>query len=147
MNKKILCALPLSFLVIACSQQARVPPPEGCEQRTPKLTCTKNRDQDGTPFVNVTPASRNSGWKVVPFNVCVNPQDKLEINILGSARAPGTVVTYPKNGTDNWVNGNNFSNNKKIILTVPPKPDDRGHADYNIMSTGSGCIDPRLTYN
>jgi len=146
MNKKILCVLPLSLLVVACGSQQGLVVTQACEKRTPKPVCTPNRDRNGTPFVNVTPHSDPSKWKVVPFNVCVKAQDKLVINILGPTRSPGTVVTYPKKSTDRWVYGDNSSDKEKIFITVPPKPDDRDHADYNIISVGDGCVDPRFTY-
>lgn len=141
MNKKILCVLPFSFLVVACNQQALVTS-QSCEKKTPDTHCTPNSGPNG-PFVNVTPNS----WLVVPSNVCVTEGDTLEIRIQGPTPEPGTVVTYPKKGFGNWVFGSNSSDEKKITLTVPPKPEDQDYTDYYIMSVGDGCIDPRITYN
>lgn len=142
MNKKILCVLPFSFLIVACNQQALVTP-QSCEQRTPETQCTPNHDPNGMPFVNVTP----NGWVVAPLNVCVAEGDKLNIRILGPKHNPGTVVTYPKKGSGNWVFGSNISDEKTITLTVPPEPEDQDYTDYYIMSVGDGCVDPRATYN
>ena len=145
MNKKILCVLPLSLLVVACSSQQGQVSPQSCEHRKPKEQCTPS-GPDGKPFVNVTPHKDPSKWKIVPLNVCVKAQDELEIRILGPAQAPGTMVTYPKDSADKWVYGSNADNKEKIIVTVPPKPDDSNYSDYNIISVGNGCVDPRATY-
>ena len=146
MNKKILCVLPLSLLVVACTGQQGLVTTQACEKLEIKKTCSPNRGRNNMPFVNVTPHKDPSKWQVAPPNVCVKAGDKLEIRILGSTRAHGTVVTYPKKDNPDWVFGSNSSNDKKIFLEVPPKPDDKNHADYYIMSAGDGCIDPRATY-
>ena len=146
MNKKILCVLPLSFLVVACGSQQGLVASQGCEKITPNPVCQPSRGPNGMPFVNVTPHKDPSKWQVVPRNVCVKAGDELEIRILGPARAQGTVVTYPKKDNPNWVFGSNSSNDKKIFLKVLPKPAGKDHVDFNIISVGNGCIDPRATY-
>jgi len=141
MNKKILCALPLSFLLSACSQPGLVKV-DGCaEPRVPK-NCVDNSGAGTTPFVNVTP----KGWLVVPLNVCVKAGDKLEIRFKGNPKS-NTLGTVPKGNTDIWLLGRNSSSKKTIVLTVPEGPKKGDYVDYSILSTTEGCVDPRVTYN
>jgi len=142
MNKKILYALPLSFLIGACSQSGLVKV-GGCVNRPiPKGDCVDNSGGGTTPFVNVTPR----GWVVAPLNVCVKAGDKLEIRFKGNPRS-NTLGTIPKGSSDIWLVGRNSSEKDKVVLTVPGGPKKGTKVNYTILSTTEGCADPRVTYN
>jgi hypothetical protein len=141
MNKKILlCALPLSFLVGACSQPGLVKV-EGCVVRHTPKNCVDNSGAGKNPFVNVTPR----GWVVTPLNVCVKAGDELEIRFKGNPKS-NTLGTIPKGNTDIWLVGRNSNEKGQIVLKVPPGPSKGTSFDYTILSTTEGCVDPRVTY-
>lgn len=142
MNKKILCVLPLSFLVVACTSQQGLMSLGGCETRRPTEHCVDNRAGGTTPFVNVT----TKGWKVAPPNVCVSAGDTLEIRFQGPTPAPNTLGTIPIGSAAFWLVGRNSPDDEMIVLTVPDGPGRGDYFDYAILSESNGCVDPRATY-
>ncbi len=141
MNKKILCVLPLSFLVGACSQPGQVKV-DGCVARPAKNNCVDNRGGGKHPFVNVTPR----GWVVAPLNVCVKAGDELEIRFNGNPKL-NTLGTIPKGNTDIWLVGRNSKEKGQIALKIPTGPTKGTSFDYTILSATEGCVDPRITYD
>ena len=141
MNKKILCVLPLSFLVVACgSQEAKVIAP-GCVDRPapPNQKCVS---QGTTPFVNVTP----NGWVVAPRNLCVTAGGTVEIRFLGATPpALNSMLAVPKGKPTLWLIGSNSSDAGKIVLSVPVGLETGDSFDYGILSENDGCVDPRFT--
>jgi hypothetical protein len=141
MNKKILCAIPLSLLVVACFHQEVTTVP-GCVKHSPAKDCEVTDPGGTTPFFNVTP----NGWKVEPTNVCVNAGDTLEIRFLGPAPTLNTIGTMPYGNAEFWLIGSNSSDEKKISLTVPEGPEEGTSFDFAILSESDGCVDPRITF-
>jgi hypothetical protein len=141
MNKKILCAIPLSLLVVACGHQ-EVTTVAGCVKRPATEHCEDTDPGGTTPFVNVTP----NGWVVAPTNVCVTAGDTLEIRFPGSARTLNTIATMPYGNAEFWLIGSNSSHKNTITLTVPAGPKKGDSFDYAILSKSDGCVDPRITY-
>ena len=141
MNKKILCAIPLSLLAVACGHQAATTFP-GCVDPPISVSCTPT-GTGTTRKVKVTP----KGWVVVPTNACVTAGDSIEIHFLGRARTPNTLATVPHGNSEFWLIGNNSSEGNKITLTVPAGPEKGTSFDYAILSKSDGCVDPRFTYD
>ena len=141
MNKKILCAIPLSLLAVACGHQEVTTVP-GCVKRPPTDHCVDTDPGGTTPFVNVT----RNGWKVEPTNVCVSAGDTLEIRFLGRAPTLNTIATAPYGNAEFWLIGRNSSDEEKISLNVPAGPKEGKFFDFAILSKSEGCVDPRVTY-
>ena len=140
MNKKILCVLPLSFLVVACGSQQTQVSTAGCVDR-PAPPNTKCVSQGTTPFVNVTP----NGWVIAPRNLCVTAGGTVEIRFLGAKPALNSLLTVPKGKPAVWLIGSNSSDARKIVLSVPEGLQEGESFDYGILSDSDGCVDPRFT--
>jgi len=143
MNKKILCVLPLSFLVVACSQQGLVKV-DSCLATSYNVsqTCKDNPGQGPHPGPHVTVNPRN--WATIhPANVCINPGDTITIQLPPST-VISTVATIPKQNTDVWLVGLNSTDNKRIFLTVPDSLK-KGEYGYTLITASGGCLDPRAT--
>lgn len=142
MNKKILCVLPLSLLVVACGQQ-QVSTVPGCKTHPVLEQCSHNSGNGTTPFVNVNLMT----WKVSPPNVCVTAGDTLEIRFRGRDPELNSIATVPYGNSEFWLVGSNSSDKETITLKVPEGPEKGDFFNFAILTKSYGCVDPRATYD
>ena len=143
MNKKILCVLPLSFLVVACTSQQGLVKVDSCSttKSIPRV-CSEHPGQGPKPGPHVT--VNPSNWSTIhPANVCIRPGDTLTIQLPPST-VLSTVATIPKQGDDFWLIGLNSTDNRRVFLTAPDSLP-KGEYEYTIITASGGCLDPRAT--
>jgi hypothetical protein len=109
--QKILIILSLSFLLVACEKvyfdnSARAP---RCE--SPVLSICN----PGDPKVKL----HLSDMKATPPNLCVEPGDTVEMEIVPKPTEAGTVFVVPKDLRDTWLIGTNYPDKNKVIITIP----------------------------
>jgi hypothetical protein len=135
MSKKILLALPMSVLAVACAQQPSI----GCQTMSIPIQC-----QPAGQMVTINVESA-SGLTVSPRNVCAQPGTDVNFQVT----PPNTnviVAIGPKDPVaDPWLKGvNKPPGSNKFTVTMPASaPADSEH-DYHVVATNGACYDPRI---
>ena len=136
MNKKILLAVPISVLTVACAPQPTV----GCQTMDIPDRCQPAAGQVVT--INVASAS---GLTVSPRNVCAKPDTDVKFQVT-PARTKIIVAMGAKDPVaDPWLNGGSnppISNTFKVH--VPASAGTETNHDYIIVATNGTCYDPRI---
>ncbi len=134
MNKKILFAVPLGWLLASCA----TPQMNGeCMPYTMPGTCSGNPQ---APAVNLNTNSLNA----TPGCVDADPGTTLVFMLTPrGGKKRGTVEIFPKDPVaDPWLKGTNSGNEDFIFIDVP-EGTSKGDHDYGIK-TGTKCVDPRV---
>jgi hypothetical protein len=138
MNKIILFALPIVYLVVACAAPPPTKPQKHCQSISPP-GCDVNHPIP-SPTINVnTNAAANP---VNPPIVCVEEGTTVTFKITPVPNNTTTVATVPKNPAHTWILApNSAASPDEFSFTVP---DPLAEGDYGYMVvTGKGfCVDP-----
>jgi hypothetical protein len=135
MNMKILLALPMSVLGVACAQQPSI----GCQPMSVPDQCQPTGQ---TVTINVASAS---GLTVSPPNVCAKSGTDVNFQIT-PANTNVIVAIGPKDpAADPWLKGvNNPPSSNNFTVTVPASAPANSDHDYHVVATNGACYDPRI---
>jgi len=139
MNKKILFALPMSILAIACAPLGKIQI-GNCLSQVYVGPCTGNRN---VPKVTI---NVNAPLTASPPHVCAAPGKDIEFKIVPPPSETGTVAIVPKDAADTWLVSTNFPDAGIINIKSPGTLVDSFH-DYWILTNGGACLDPRIHVN
>ena len=115
MNKKILFALPIIGLTVACA-----PAPQKQCKTIAIPVCTAG---PANPTINVN--THSAGNSVSPPNACVKAGATVSFNVTPTPSSTTSVATVPKNPAHDWMNAGNTSGSPgsfsftPIVATVP----------------------------
>ncbi len=134
MNKKIILAIPISVLAVACAQQ----PVVGC------LTIDfQDQCQPAGQMVTINVASA-SGLTVAPPNVCAQARTDVNFQIT-PANTNVMVAIGPKDPlADPWLKGVSNPPVNSFTVSIPATVSAGTDHDYHIVATNGACYDPRI---
>ena len=136
MNKKILLAIPISVLTVACAPQPTV----GCQQMDVPDRCQPTPGQMVT--INVNSAS---GLTISPRNVCAQPDTDVNFQVTPANTKIIVAIGAKDPLADPWLNGASnppISNTFKVRVSASALKDT--NHDYIIVATNGTCYDPRI---
>ena len=137
MNKKILLAIPMSLLTVACAPQPTV----GCETMSIRPQCT-HISQKVT--ITVLPASAG-GLVISPRNVCAKPGTPVNFQVTPANTKIIVAIGAKDPVADPWLKGaSNPPVSNSFTVTVPASASMDTDHDYIIVATNGTCYDPRI---
>lgn len=137
MNIKILLAIPICVLAVACAPQ---PPTKGeCSVVNVPDVCTGSASN---PKLGIT-LIRN-GIRVGPPNLCAGADSTITVSVHPNQTETGTVKTVPKDPAHTWLNATNDPDSNSFTIKVPADIDTDADYDYTIVRSNGVCLDPRI---
>lgn len=85
----------------------------------------------------------NGPVRVITKNVCVEPGATLEFRVLPQSTQQ-LVMISPKEGSPDWLRGDNSDNRKLISIDIPPRAVRDRSWDYEVTLGDGRCLDPRI---
>ena len=134
MNKKILFALPIIGLTVACA-----PAPQKHCKTIAIPVCTAG---PANPTINVN--THSAGNPVSPPNACVKAGATVSFNVTPTPSSTTSVATVPKNPAHDWMNAGNTSGSPGSFSFTVPDPIAPGNYDYLVVTGKGFCVDPRI---
>ena len=136
MNKKILLAVPISVLTVACAPQPTV----GCQTMDIPDRCQPAAGQVVT--INVASAS---GLTVSPRNVCAKPDTDVKFQVTPASTKIIVAIGAKDPVADPWLTGaSNPPASNSFTVTVPASAPMNTDHNYIIVATNGTCYDPRI---
>jgi hypothetical protein len=137
MNMKILLAIPISLLTVACAPQLTV----GCQTMSVRTQCT-HMSQKVTITVLPTPAG---GLVISPRSVCAKPDTDVNFQVTPANTKIIVAIGAKDPLADPWLNGaSNPPVSNTFTVHVPASAPMNTDHDYIIVATNGSCYDPRI---
>ena len=144
MNTKILFALPLGLLAVACmtpdpGHGAGAARTGGCASGPAIGVCPPGLEHRNKVGLHITP----KGLVATPAIVCATKGTEIIFKITPKPATGVTVATIPKDPANDWIIATNKDDPEAISVTVP---EDATLKEYEyLIGTGNGqCLDPKF---
>ena len=138
MNTKILLAIPISVLAVACAPQAPAP---ALDSRTLHIPTCNLAVVNPVININLAAAAPNP---INPPIMCVNKGATVKFKVTPVPAATATVATIPKNPANSWMYATNSAASPGECSFTVPAALPKGNYDYMVVSGKGFCVDPRI---
>ena len=139
MNKKILLAIPISVLAVACAQQPQAEDGECSVVPAMPEVCTGSASN---PKLGITLVQ--NGVVVGPPNLCAGANSIIRVSVHPHQTETGTVKTVPKDPAHTWLEASNSVDPNSFTIDVPADVVTEANYDYTIVRSNGVCLDPRI---